>query len=1519
MFVRTGKRCAIALLIAIMIGVGSAGARAATTNWTSGGGDGMWGNPSNWDAGVPGAGDDAIIDGGTYSPPDPTFNVAPSTIASLNVLGGATLDLSANNLSVTGGVRIDFGATVLIGSGGSLTVGGVCTWDDGSSLGMISMAPGSTLALNGIAAQTLPGATYAHVDSLGNDVTLAAAATLDSLTVLSGNFDTGGFPLAILGATTISAGANLDVTGGGSLTVGGACNWGGSNGTLTMFGGTGLTLNGVAPQGLPDNSVPYYDVFISNANVTLTGTMTIAGGLFLQGTSTLDTGAFPQGVQGDVSIDPGSVLTIPPAALLIISGNCFWNTGGIDLVMGAGSTLTLNGSPKSLPGGTYETVVVDGTDVSAAGNMTVANLFVQLGGMFNTSSMTVTVPGDVTVNSGCSLTISFGGFTLVVGGACNWGSGFGDLFMDPGTLLELNGTAPQTLPGGTYEDVTLSGSNLVTLGGDVTVSNFTVSGTVSAETGANSLVVLSSLLVDAAAGFQISSGGFVELAGTGSWGSGSELGTFSGDPGSVLLLNGGGPQSLPDGVYGTVQINSPVSAAGNSSVSALDILSSGSFTTQANMIGADDVLLDPAAMLTISAGGQISVSGTAGWGSGFGSLVMDAGSGLGMNGSSPQSLPGGTYDNISIANPAGVAIADDVFATNLNLDSSGLLDTNFFAISLTGCIQVPAADSGTLLARVPSISPPPPSDSPAVSAVDFLLDSGSTLTLDGDGRVALQQCTIAAGALVQASQGSPGVEDGFLDVSGNWTNGGGSYDPGAEGVVVMGGSSPAVISGAPTTFGDLELGKSPTASVDLQTDATITVRLGINAATIFNASAGTLTAMGPGATPVELEDTTGGSITFQGLTIAGNTLLLGTGATQWHVASSLTVVGSAVFDLDAGNTLILDGTLGSVSVAGTVLINGSLIDHSAGVSFDVVPGGTLDLGTGSIQLNGSKVLSIIGGTLEASNGFVTVNNPAAGVDVTAGGFLNAAPGTTPVFQSGFPGSIPLNFTVTGAGTCLDLQAGTFDGLGMPGLYIDEFVTINSLSGVTFLNSTAGGRHITIYRNESSAVTLTWSGLVMDDSFGPGSGYNIEAFNLGAGLVTIDASGASGAGAGEADDLESSASIQIIWAPLGSGPVIGHLFPDFGLTGGGDTVEIEGANFDSGATVTIGGSPASATFLSPSLLSCVTPGGSAGATSLVVTNTDFQTDATVFFYSTPVSHADSVSGGISVSDYQMLSIPGFITTGDALAALESAFGAYDPSQWRAFHFLTETGSYLELTPTALEHEDDSFTGASVWLLSRSGGTLSFNTLSTAAAADVEVVYHPGWNQIGNPYSATVSWGAVHVQDLDPATGDPVGAPAPATSSALISNTLYFWNGSSYVSSSSLEPGAGYWIFVQAGHDILFIYDNPGGATKPLLGPLPGPLAAGAPVPPPPPGAGIVSASGGGGSIGVSGGSPEAGVSSSGAAGGGSGSSGGGGGGGGGGCWVESLGTARTVPMLILAMGLVVAAAFRRCSAQRRSSV
>jgi hypothetical protein len=107
----------------------------------------------------------------------------------------------------------------------------------------------------------------------------------------------------------------------------------------------------------------------------------------------------------------------------------------------------------------------------------------------------------------------------------------------------------------------------------------------------------------------------------------------------------------------------------------------------------------------------------------------------------------------------------------------------------------------------------------------------------------------------------------------------------------------------------------------------------------------------------------------------------------------------------------------------------------------------------------------------------------------------------------------------------------------------------------------------------------------------------------------------------------SATLASAFTHVAPAPTVTSVSPTSGTTAGGTTITINGTNFVSGATVRVGSTSATGvTFLSATQVRANTPAGSAGVTSVQVTNPDTQSATlnSAFTYVAPAPTVTSVS-------------------------------------------------------------------------------------------------------------------------------------------------------------------------------------------------------------------------------------------------------------------------------------------------------
>jgi M6 family metalloprotease-like protein len=94
--------------------------------------------------------------------------------------------------------------------------------------------------------------------------------------------------------------------------------------------------------------------------------------------------------------------------------------------------------------------------------------------------------------------------------------------------------------------------------------------------------------------------------------------------------------------------------------------------------------------------------------------------------------------------------------------------------------------------------------------------------------------------------------------------------------------------------------------------------------------------------------------------------------------------------------------------------------------------------------------------------------------------------------------------------------------------------------------------------------------------------------------------------------------RVQWTGAASPPIVTSVSPGFGPAAGGTGITITGSAFVSGATVTVGGTAAAATFVNSTTMTATTPAHATGLVAVAVRNPDTQTGtlAEAFFYGPP---------------------------------------------------------------------------------------------------------------------------------------------------------------------------------------------------------------------------------------------------------------------------------------------------------------
>jgi hypothetical protein len=107
-------------------------------------------------------------------------------------------------------------------------------------------------------------------------------------------------------------------------------------------------------------------------------------------------------------------------------------------------------------------------------------------------------------------------------------------------------------------------------------------------------------------------------------------------------------------------------------------------------------------------------------------------------------------------------------------------------------------------------------------------------------------------------------------------------------------------------------------------------------------------------------------------------------------------------------------------------------------------------------------------------------------------------------------------------------------------------------------------------------------------------------------------------------------------------------------------------------------------------------------------------------------------------YKMISLPIELASAQIDSVLMDDYGQYDvlPRQWRLFRL--ENGGYVEYPNFSATLTN----GPAFFLITRAGETFDLeNGQSANSGQPVVLTLQPGWNQIGNPFAFSVSWGDI----------------------------------------------------------------------------------------------------------------------------------------------------------------------------------
>lgn len=872
----------------------------------------------------------------------PTLTIGDVTASSIFNDAGFAIT-TPNTLNLISG-------TYNLGSAGTAT-----TWPAWTT---VNMSAGTTVGYVSGQSQTISTApAYKNLTFSGAGAKSIASGTLS----VAGDWSTTNGTATF----TTPAGATVtgNISGSGAIASGAATvitlggNWS-NNGTFTKSTGT-VDYNGTGAQSIA--AISYHNLTVSG---TRTGSPTItlpSGTISVSGTFTNSaTGIGSTTVTGNtIDYNGTGAQTIAPFSYnnLTVSGG----RSSAAITLGSG-TINVAGtfSVTATAIGSYVTTGNTVNYSATTGGQSVAGFVynnLSLGNTSGTNTASGNIVVDGTLTQAAGGTLDLGAFTL---------TGFLNTVTNNGTIITTNiGQTPLSSGvtwGGTglVNYLVSSGSQSVMTG---TYQNLTINNTSGTQTASGNIAINGALTL---------SGGTLDMATYAL--SGSSL-TTSGT-GTVLTQNITSTP-LPSGRTWnyTVQYNS----------SSSQTIVSGNYTN----------LTASGGNRTLANSGTIGVSGTFTVGSG---TYTSTGSTVNFNGTSAQTIPAITYNNLTLSNTRTGSPA-------ITLPSGTITVGGTFSATATGVGSF--VTTGNTLIYSGAVQ--------SVAAITY-----GDLTLSGTGLKTLAGNTTVNGTItVGGTSGLDGA--GFtLNVLGAWINNA-TYTGNTSTVVFMG-SSPQTMSGtvAPV-FNALTVNNSN--GVTMSASATVSgllslssgkLAVGSNTLTLNGTMSTTATnsITGNGSSNITIGSSGGSGTIFFDQTLTGTTNKFAT-VTVNRTSSTITIgnsmeVGTALALTNGklaigSNTLTLSGSLTSTSTncfvanaSSNLAITGSgslgdsiFFDQSSvGTSNRLVnltfnrTGQTVKLGN-AMQVTGT--VSPTAGTLSASGKLTLISNAAGTANIASGG------------------------------------------------------------------------------------------------------------------------------------------------------------------------------------------------------------------------------------------------------------------------------------------------------------------------------------------------------------------------------------------------------------------------------------------------------------------------------------------------------------------------------------------------------
>jgi len=1207
---------------------------------------------------------------GTYELKSGTVSAILAGAVALNKTTAGTVIISKattnTGLTTVSAGTLQYGITDALASG-AVTVSGTGTLDIigfNDTVGAVTLTAGTITGTTGI----LTGTSYT-VDSGTISAILAGGAvaltknttglvTLSKANTYTGDTNVVAGTLETLAAGVIADGSNVVMTNAATaiLKLGGAE-------TIASLSGGGTTGGNINLQSFlltvtQAADLTYGGIISGTGGLTKAGgnALTLSGSNTYTGPTTVAAGTLSVATIGNGGNIGNLGRASSAAANLVLSGGTLQYTGAtastdrnftltaattstIDVTVGA-NTLTMSGASTATTGAITKigagTLILSGANnysgltTVTAGTLNLGNVtafgtgtggismgggILQLGVAFSATAWTpaieltgaATIDADVAgstidtnITNGANLLTITGGENLTISGALGSGAGGLTVNMDANTdVITMSGTNTYTgittITKGTLSVATIGNGGVAGNLGKATnaAANLVLNASILQYTGATASTDRNFTLTNAAtstidvtvaattltiSGASTAIAGNLTKIGAGTLAlSGTNLHT------GITTINGGGITTMSATAFNNA---SPIV------ITAGTLTLGGAFSeTIGNLSGAGNIVLG-SNTLTVK---QVTAQTFSGVISGTGGLTIDAASTALLTLNAAQTYSGTTTVNQVLTLGASGSLADD---SDLTVGGAGVLTLgqnekiNTLLNGSAGSIVTAAGKSLTI-------------DQDAAATVTTVISGGGGLTIDagstalltlnagqtytGTTTVNYPLSLTGAGTLADASKLTLGA-DGVLTLGANETIN--SLLDGSAGRITTASFTLTIVQTDAATVttiiqgtGGLTIDDASTALLTLNAAQTYTGKTTLSdpltlgpAGSLFDSSILMLTAatdkltLGQDETIGGLDNAASGEIAM-----AGHTLTIKQGANVANATTVISGAGSFIKDESLGFTLAfaastLPTVTGISPVSGSTA--GGLSVNISGTNFVDVPRVTIGgvAATSNWVSSTSITATTPAGTVGAKD--VVVTNPDNQFATLASGFSYYDPALTPTITSIIPnvGSKTGGIGVTITGTLFNNGATvTIGGTDAAGVY----VSATSITATTPASATAGAKDVVVTNTDNQFATLA-------------SGFS--------------------------------------YYDLALAPTVSGIVPNSGTINGGTSVNITGTNFLTGATVTIGGTPATVTNVAATLITATTPTGTAGAKDVVVTNLDTQsvTSAGGFTYVVPTLSSIAVT-------------------------------------------------------------------------------------------------------------------------------------------------------------------------------------------------------------------------------------------------------------------------------------------------------